>query len=254
MLIGKAIEQRPLRFELHAKHVGRRPNRKGFVLKSDIVAPPASKLRLRPPVWLNERQAGVLKTRGTIEDWQRIVAEPARYSTRLMLLISVAFAAPLLKVTGMPNFGVNIHGLSKVGKTTGLLAATSVIGIGSERNLPNWNTTSSAFLETARTFNDLLLAINEVGLLAGKKGDAYGPIRERIYMFSEGNDRARMSSSTLSSIASAQWRGIFVSTAEHSFNAYAAFSGETRSEGEYARCLDVAAAIKGKPTIFDHNP
>jgi putative DNA primase/helicase len=132
--------------------------------------------------------------------------------------------------------------------------ATSVIGIGSERNLPNWNATSAAFLETARTFNDLLLAVNEVALLAGKKGDAYGPIRERIYTFSEGSDRARMSSSTLSSFGSSQWRGIFVSTAENSFNAYAAFSGETRNEGEYARCLDVVATVKGKPTIFDHIP
>jgi putative DNA primase/helicase len=63
-----------------------------------------------------------------------------------------------------------------------------------------------------------------------------------------------MSSSTFSSFGSSQWRGIFVSTAEHSFNAYAAFSGETRNDGEYARCLDVAATVKGKPTIFDQNP
>ncbi len=79
----------------------------------------------------------------------------------------------------------------KIGKTTALLVGASAIGIGTERDLPNWNATSNAFLETARGFNDLVLPANEVGLLAGKRRDAYAPIRERIYAFSEGRDRAR---------------------------------------------------------------
>jgi uncharacterized protein (DUF927 family) len=92
-----------------------------------------------------------------------------------MLLISASFAAPLLNVTKMPNFGINVYGLSKVGKTTGLLGATSVIGIGSERNLPNWNATSGAFLETARSFNDLLLAVNEVAFSRARRATLMAP-------------------------------------------------------------------------------
>ncbi len=253
-LIQEAINQDPKRYELHATHVGWRPNRAGFVLKGSIIGGSEALPRLKPPLWINDRQVGSLKNRGSLEEWRRLVAEPAAYSSRMMLLISAAFATPLLKVVRTPNFGVNLYGLSKVGKTTALLAATSVIGIGQERDLPNWNATSSAFLETARTFNDLLLAVNEVGLLSGKRGDAYGAIRERIYTFSEGADRARMSASSLASSGSSQWRGIFVSTAEYSFNDYAAFSGETRSEGEFARCLDVAAAVRGLPTVFDRHP
>lgn len=253
-LIQAAIDREPIRYDLHAKHVGWRPKRAGFVLKGSIIRPPDALTSLKPPIWINHRQVGSLKTRGSLEDWQRLVAEPAVYSTRMMLMLSAAFAAPLLKVVNAPNFGVNLYGLSKVGKTTALLVATSVVGIGQERDLPNWNATSGAFLETARTFNDLLLAINEVGLLAGKRGDAYGPIRERIYCFSEGVDRARMSTSSLASSSSSQWRGIFVSTSEYSFNEYAAFSGEARSEGEFARCLDVAAAVRGMPTVFDRRP
>jgi hypothetical protein len=54
--------------------------------------------------------------------------------------------------------------------------------------------------------------------------------------------------------ASSSWRGIFVSTSEYSFNDYAAFSGETRGSGEYARCLDVPAVRKGCSTVFDSFP
>ena len=206
-------------------------------------------------MWVNDRQVGVLKSKGTLEDWQRYVAQPAMRSTRLMLVLAATFAAPLVKISELQNFGINIFGPSKVGKTTALLVGASAIGIGTERDLPNWNTTSNAFLETARGFTDLMVPANEVGLLAGKRRDAYGPIRERIYIFSEGRDRARLSSSTMATTwASSIWQGIFVSTSEYSFNDYAAFAGETRSSGEFARCLDVAAVAKGRSTIFDRYP
>jgi hypothetical protein len=103
-----------------------------------------------------------------------------------MLVLAAAFAAPLVRVSGLQNFGINLFGRSKVGKTTALLAGASVIGIGTERDLPNWNSTSNAFLETARGFNDLMLPAYEVGLLAGNRRDAYAPIRERIYAFQRG--------------------------------------------------------------------
>ena len=172
-----------------------------------------------------------------------------------MLVLAAAFAAPLVRISGLQNSGINIFGRSKVGKTTALLVGASVIGIGTERDLPNWNSTSNAFLETARGFNDLILPANEVGLLAGKRRDAYGPIRERIYAFSEGRDRARLSSSTMAtSWASSSWQGIFVSTSEYSFNDYATFAGETRASGEFARCLDVSAIEKDRTTVFDCFP
>jgi len=254
-LVIAAMQSEPRRHRLHVRHLGWLPKRRGFVLKRAVLGPQDEALQLRPPLWVNDRQIGVLKVRGGLEDWKAKVATPAMRSTRMMLVLAAAFAAPLLKVSGLQNFGINTFGRSKVGKTTALLVGASAIGIGSERNLPNWNATSNAFLETARGFNDLMLPANEVGLLAGKRGDAYGPIRERIYAFSEGRDRARLSSSTMASAwASSSWRGIFVSTAEYSFNDYAAFSGETRSAGEYARCLDVSAVAQGHASVFDSYP
>lgn len=254
-LMENAIRSEPLHHRLHVPRLGWLPGRKGFALRRGVLGAPDSIQALRPPLSCNDMQVGTFKVSGTLEQWQQKVALPATYSTRLMLVMAAAFAAPLLKVSGLQNFGVNVFGRSKVGKTTALLVGASAIGIGAERDLPNWNATSNAFLETARGFNDLLLPVNEVGLLAGKRRDAYGPIRERIYAFSEGRDRARLSSSTMASNwRTSSWQGIFISTSEYSFNDYAAFSGETRSPGEYARCLDVAAVAKGRSTVFDSYP
>jgi putative DNA primase/helicase len=254
-LIAEAIRSEPRRHRLHVRRLGWLPGRKGFALKRTVLGAQGGIQTLRPPLWVNDRQVGVLKCKGTLEQWQQHVALRVVHSTRLMLVLSAAFAAPLVGISGLQNFGINIFGRAKVGKTTALLVGASAIGIGTERDLPNWNTTSNAFLETARGFNDLLVPVNEVGLLAGKRRDAYAPIRERIYTFSEGRDRARLSSSTMATTwASSSWQGIFASTSEYSFNDYAAFSGEIRGSGEFARCLDVAAVRKGHTTIFDSYP
>jgi hypothetical protein len=254
-LVGQAIKSEPRHHHLHVRKLGWLPRREGFALKRTVLGARNGVQKLRPPLWVNDRQVGLLKSTGTLEQWQQDVAGRAVHSTRLMLVLAAAFAAPLVRISGLQNFGVNIFGRSKVGKTTALLVGASAIGIGTERDLPNWNSTNNAFLETARGFADLMVPANEVGLLAGKRRDAYAPIRERIYTFSEGRDRARLSSSTMATTwSSSFWQGIFVSTSEYSFNDYAAFSGETRGSGELARCLDVAAVGKGHTTIFDSYP
>ena len=196
-LVEQAIKSEPRHHHLHVRRLGWLPRREGFALKRTVLGARNGVQKLRPPLWVNDRQVGVLKSRGTLEQWQQDVAGRAVHSTRLMLVLAAAFAAPLVRISGLQNFGVNIFGRSKVGKTTALLVGASAIGIGTERDLPNWNSTNNAFLETARGFADLMVPANEVGLLAGKRRDAYAPIRERIYTFSEGRDRARLSSSTM---------------------------------------------------------
>lgn len=160
-----------------------------------------------------------------------------------------------MKAVEWQNFAINIFGPSKVGKTTALLASTSLFGIGVEQRLPNWNSTTAAAMEDARGYNDLLLPGNEAGLIDGKKRDAYSVIRSRIYSFAEGRDRSRMSKASITTPKdSATYRGIALYTAEYSFEEYAAFAGEVRSQGEYARAMDVPAVSEGRKTIFDRYP
>ena len=256
-LVRDAIAAPPARHRLHASHLGWRRGGKAFVLPrpAAVIGASGQQLEVQPPAWLNDRQDASFAVRGTLPEWVAEVAEPARHSDLIQTVIAAAFGAVLLPWSGLQNFGLNLFGGSKSGKTTALLCGTSVGGIGRERDLPNWNATTGGFLETARWFNDRLLPANEVGALAGKRRDAYGPIRERIFAFSEGRDRARVSGSVVGAPRGAsRWSGIFVSTAEFSFTQYAGFAGETRAEGEYARCLDIPARQRDRSTVFNRFP
>ena len=138
---------------------------------------------------------------------------------------------------------------------TGGLAGASVIGLGREADLPNWGATAAAKGESARMFNDMLFPLNEVGLLGGSKRKAYPEIRETIYRLGEGRERLRHTQSVFSApAASSEVRTIFFSTAEHSFDDYAAFAGETRDEGEYARCIDVPVNRPNRHSIINRFP
>ena len=254
-IVAAAIRNSPQQYLLHARHLGWRRGRKAFVLQKKVIGAATRQLKLTPPLWLNDRQLVVMRAKGDLQVWIKKIARPMRYSNSGMLILSAAFAAPLLQFAGLQSFGINLFGPAKAGKTTLLLAASSGIGIARESQLPNWNTTVASFQETARLFNDLLLPANKVGLLAGRKGDAYPKLRQLVYIFSEGRDTSRHSSSSAASMSSsATWRGVFVSTAEHSLNTYAAFSGEQRDHGEFARCLDVPAVRGGSSTVFDRGP
>ncbi|MBV8616710.1 MAG: DUF927 domain-containing protein, partial [Acetobacteraceae bacterium] len=256
-LVRDAIAAPPARHRLHASHLGWRRGGKAFVLPppAAVIGASGQRLELCPPAWLKDRQDTSFAIRGTLPGWIAEVAEPARHSDLIQTVIAAAFGAVLLPWSGLQNFGLGIFGGSKSGKTTALLCGTSVGGIGRERDLPNWNATTGGFLETAGRFNDRLLPVNEVGALAGKRRDAYGPIRERIFAFSEGRDRARVSGSAVGAPRGAsRWSGIFVSTAEFSFTQYAGFAGETRAEGEYARCLDIPARQRDRSTVFNRFP
>src|SRR5207302_8225939 len=64
--------------------------------------------------------------KGTLEDWKQGVASLAAYSSRLTLALSSAFAAPVLRFVDVEPGGFHLSGESSKGKTTCLLAATSV--------------------------------------------------------------------------------------------------------------------------------
>lgn len=254
-LVDKAVRSEPRDYWLCAAHVGWRPNFAGFVLHRRVVGAPGGDPILKPPFWLSEHRHVVLSAQGDLATWIEMVAKPSQFSSRLMLMMSAAFAAPLVRIAGLQPFAILLFGKSKTGKTTALLAAASVIGIGRESQLPNFNTTDAAFLEKARLFNDLILPGNEVGLVKGAKKDIYARIRGLLYAFAEGQDTARHSASTFASArSSATWRGIFLPNSEHSFDALAEMAGEKRDPGEYARCTDVPARAEKYRTIFDYRP
>ena len=117
------------------------------------------------------------KTRGTHVRWKTFVAKPAMFSSRMSFGICAAFAAPLLALSSVPSFGFLIFGPPKTAKTTCLIAAGSVMGFGKEPDLPNFKTTDAALPEVLANCNDMLLPINELGLLGGMTRSDLGVCR-----------------------------------------------------------------------------
>jgi putative DNA primase/helicase len=235
--------------------LGWRPHLSGFVLADSVIGSENSIRRPMPPLWLSNRHLLRFRTRGTSESWWEEVGKLAGFSSACILSIGSAFAAPLLHVTGHPSFGINLYGRSKAGKTTALMVGASIEGIGREQDLQNWGATASAKGETARVYNDMILPLNEVGLLGGSKRAAYAAIRETIYRLCEGSERLKNTQSRYATLAAtSEFRTIFFSTAEHSFDEYARLAGDQRDEGEYARCLDVPINRVRERTIVDRFP
>jgi Domain of unknown function (DUF927) len=251
--VNAAIRAQPSHFFRHAASTGWLADDSGFVTSYGIID---SKIRLRkilPPVRLNDGHRRGGRPEGSLAEWKKEVAVPCGYSDLGITMLCVAFAALQLKATNRRSFGLHVHGPSKVGKSTILLAGSSIAGVGREEELPNWDATSAAVGELCRQYCDTFMPINEVALL--KKKDAYRKIQPTIYQIAEGRERDRHSKSGFATTdGSAYHRTIFGSTAEHSFDHYAKLAGEARDEGELARCIEIPAVRNGRATVIDRFP
>ena len=141
--VKAVISDKPASYWLCAAKIGWQADRRQFVLHGSVIGDGSSQMKLKPPMWI-EKVDGQLGKRGSLEGWKKGVAIPARFSTRIMMLMSCAFAAPLLSHVELQSFAVLLFGASKAGKTTALLAASSVMGIGRESDLPRTLRFSSA--------------------------------------------------------------------------------------------------------------
>lgn len=220
-----------------------------FSYGNKLIGPPAK--NIAPPFDIKRGGPSGKVIRGSLLEWQRRVGATAKKSPAATLLISGAFAAPLLPFAEIMSFGLNTHGGAKKGKSLGLNAGGSVIGLGLEENLPTLGATTAAILEQAGAWTDLLLPINEGGTIKGKRSDAYAKLRELTFALNAGHDTVRHSSWGPSGDP---FRLIYAASAEHSTSEYAAMAGEKRDEGEKVRLVDYPAIVPRTDSIFDVLP
>lgn len=251
-LLAKAMQRRPTSLQLAVRQVGWRSDISGFVGSGWVRGRKRGKRTLCSPL-SGDRSGHKLGQRGTLAAWKAEVAVFAKYSSLLQVLMSAAFAAPLLGLIGWPSFTFCLHGKAKIGKTTAAIAAGSVIGFGSEEDLPKCNMTRAGILEFATLFRDHLLVLDETGLA---RDDA--PIADQInkftYLLSGGRDDTRHSSSASSSSADLRCRSIALITSEASIATMTSQGGRSRHGGEAARAYDLPALFTGEATIFDRAP
>jgi Domain of unknown function (DUF927) len=187
---------------------------------------------------------------GTLNNWQIQVAIPAAYSSRMGIGILAGFAAPLLDFADLPSFGLMIFGHgsdgfghgSKTGKSTMQVCAGSTVGFGRERDLPNFGSTELALAELMSASNDLMLPINELGLLKGDTRDRYRALMRVAYMLGEGRGPTYSTyAQTTMNIGATEWRTILIGSTEQSIDHIAREAGQTRPAGAAIRLIGPAS-------------
>jgi hypothetical protein len=200
------------------------------------------------------RVAKITFGHGSLEDWQRTVAKPAKKSSRLRLTIGASFAALLLRPLNMDSFALNLFGTSSTGKTRGALcAAGCAAGLFGESGLPGWSDSLPALEQLAVGHRDYLLPLDETG------GNESGPIsienKARYLAFMFGQNRTRALDKSYEkkvNLAVKEFRAIGLSTSEFALKAIAQGAAKSRILGEEVRYIDVPSAEPGVPDIFDN--
>lgn len=172
-------------------------------------------------------------TAGSLSEWGEHVAARAVGNPLLMLGICAAFAGPLLEHLKMDGAGLHLYGDSSCGKTTTLVAATSVWG--GETFRRSWRVTSNGLEGAARMHTDTLLALDEIGECAPR--DLY----EAAYSLINGQGKTRANIRGEARQAT-RWRVFVLSTGEHTIASRMASGGFDAKAGQGLRLLDVPMA------------
>ena len=226
-----------------------------FTCGSRIIGAPVGKIVAAPPALTASSGANKYSERGELVEWSTKIAGTALYSTALTVGICAGLAAPLVRFSGLQNFTLHVSGHTRAGKTSTLLCATSVAGLGDEEAVTSWNGTNAELLAAASAFSDIVFPLNEVGAAAGKTENVYKILRTFYARYAEGGDRARHPSWEAAHGGPAKrFRGICISTAEHSVAQYAQSTGVIRDGGELFRAIDVIPLRQGMATVLDLAP
>ena len=248
------IDAPPQRLFREAARTGWRGDFSAFVTPWGAIDLKKNRSRkLLPPHRVNKAQRRGMEPAGDLEGWINSVARPCGSSDLAMTMLATACAAPLLAITGRSSFAVNICGRSKTGKSTVLVAGSSFAGPGAEEDLPDWAATAPARGELFRLHTDILMPLNEMGLL--RANSAHAIIGPTIYAIAQGREREKHSGSPYATTdASLTFRTIGTFSSERSIDDIFARAGVEREEGERARCTDIPAVRGGRATVIDQFP
>ena len=176
------------------------------------------------------------KIQGSLEEWKQFVAKLFDGNSRQILLLSAAFAGPLLSLVKQPNIGILLHGASRAGKTATLAAVCSVYG--NDEMMGSWKATANALLQSAVHRNDLMLPLDELSQAkAADAGDA-------AYDLMNGISKARLGADIKMQDIS-RFRLVAISTGEQSFPSFLAKHGLIASNGQLARMVSIPFSSKG---------
>ena len=185
---------------------------------------------------------------GSLDGWRDEIGMPAAGNSRLVLSISAAFAAPLLRPLSMEGGGLHWRGGSSTGKTTTGEVAGSVCGGGRDGYKVTWRATDNGIETVAAAHNDGFAVLDEIGQVSA---DVLGAT---AYMLANGQAKRRMTRDG-SARATAAWSLMFLSTGEiglaDKLRESKRGAGRVMA-GQQVRVLDLPADAGTGHGVFDH--
>ena len=208
-----------------------------YVLQDEVIGVGSESVILQT----SSVQGRDFRTAGTLEDWREQVSRYCVGNGRVAFAVSLAFAAPLLKLVGVGGGGYHLKGESTDGKTTTMKVAASVCGGADFWH--TWRATGNALEGTASRRNDATLMLDEIREVDGREA---GNI---AYMLANGQGKAR--ARTDGSVRETnRWCLLFLSTGELSLVEHAANVGEKTYAGVEVRMIQIPSDT-GKHGVFE---
>ena len=194
--------------------------------------------------------SGRLYVRGTAADWRRKVSSLAPDSSLLMFIMSIPFAAPLLRPLEQSSFAIVLSGRTRVGKTVTTLAAASAQGLRRKEDMLTWSLTDARLEELLPEWNDLMVPIDDLMTMAGSWAQRLLRVQELAYRLASDRERDRHSSFKGATPAG-EWRTILLTQSELSVAEMSTRAHEQRLGGAALRLIDLPALDRDQADIFD---
>jgi putative DNA primase/helicase len=196
---------------------------------------------------------GTVSHQGNLSEWKLNVASSGNHSSRIMTAICSGFSPYLIRWSSMETGGFHLWATSSTGKSTCLYIANSILG--PRDSLKKWDSTATALEETATAYCDLLLGLDEIGLLEGTPAQIAQAARKAVYQLTSGMGKSRSQVFKDVSLQNSQrWTTCILSTGESSLFDQALDAGMSRKIGEQVRVVDIPADAGGEYGIFESLP
>lgn len=168
---------------------------------------------------------------GTLEEWNTHIGEYCRGNDELQLLMFAALAGPALRHLGQSNFGFQLVGPTKHGKSIGTQVVASIYG--APNYCRGWAATPNALTALAFARNDCALLLDEIG-----EADAH-TVALAIYQLGNGRGKARLGSDRMLE-KPADFRGVLIANGEVSLSDLLQQGGKNVMAGQEARLIPIA--------------
>lgn len=190
-----------------------------------------------------ERVAGSQSSAGTAELWKKRLAGYCSGNSRLLLSVSMAFAAVLLPFSALESGGLHLIAISSVGKTTAARAAASVCG--GPDYMQRWRATINGLEAIAALHSCALLILDEMGQVDPRE------VGESSYMLANGQGKQR-ATKTGGAARRQKWHLLFLSTGEVGLSQHMAAAGKSTRAGQEVRLAELQADAGQGHGIFEN--